>query len=276
MPDLKQHTLKYHDRDVYYWTQMKKNAPTILIIPGLSGDHTDLSQLGEYLSRDFSVIIPDLPGWGKSKALKGKNTLEKYTDVLSAIIHEQKHENLIVVGHCMGAVLAIELALKHPTYVRQLFLLNPPYEDGKLIFCILKKSAEVSQKFPKRIRPLFFMWQGKRLLFFFSLVTARFRTLSKRFEYAKTKLDKDPSQDIFEENTLGVYEFNWTKLTRIVKPIHILHGECDVIVPPKQVELLLKTIKKHIPVSIIPGAGHLLTMERPGEVARIIRADTND
>lgn len=275
MPDLKQHTLDYHGSDIFYWTHVNRNAPTLLIIPGLSGDHTDLSTLVEYLSRDFTVIIPDLPGWGKSEVLRGRNTLEKYTDVLSTLIKKGGYRDLTIIGHCMGAVLAIQLAHIHPTYVRQLFLLNPPYEDGTLIYCALKKAGEIGKKAPEQIRPLFFFWQYRKLFFIFSLLTSRYRTLRKRLLYAEEKYKKDAPLELLEENTLGIYEFDWGTLSKIKTPTRILHGERDIIVPPKQIAILLKETGRRIPITIVPDAGHLLPMERPGEVARIIRADIN-
>lgn len=75
------------------------------------------------LAGSYAVIAPDLPGHGESAALDDPSTLAAFTDCVAAALSEP----LVVAGHSMGALIALDLAIRYPRRVRGLAALNAVY-----------------------------------------------------------------------------------------------------------------------------------------------------
>lgn len=82
----------------------KKNM-TIVILHGLRGDHQALLELGRVL-KDFNVIIPDLPGHGRSEKLC-VHSIKEYAKWLNGFLGSLNLKNVIVIGHSIGANIAM-------------------------------------------------------------------------------------------------------------------------------------------------------------------------
>ncbi len=100
-----------------------KGTP-LLLIHGYCGNAYNWSQVFETLSRDFRVIVPDLPGYGKSGCpeKKVKATMIWYADFLSEFLDQIGVEKAVVVGNSMGGSIAAWIAIRHPEKVSKLVL----------------------------------------------------------------------------------------------------------------------------------------------------------
>ncbi|SEK86701.1 Pimeloyl-ACP methyl ester carboxylesterase [Roseovarius azorensis] len=77
------------------------------------------------LSRYFRVIAADLPGHGKSR-LGAEAALEDYTARLARALNHPA----VVIGHSMGAMIALDLARTVPGRVRGVAALNAIFRRG--------------------------------------------------------------------------------------------------------------------------------------------------
>src|SRR4051794_5969543 len=83
------------------------------------------------LAGDYMVVAPDLRGYGRSdkpESVSDYRLAELVEDVVG-LIHSFGRETAIVVGHDWGAVIAWELARKHPQIVEKLVCLQVPPTD---------------------------------------------------------------------------------------------------------------------------------------------------
>ena len=76
------------------------------------------------LAKQAKVIAIDLPGHGQSPPLDGPRTLAGFADALIDSIPE----GALIIGHSMGAMLALALAERLPSQVRGLAALNAIFE----------------------------------------------------------------------------------------------------------------------------------------------------
>lgn len=76
------------------------------------------------LSERFEVIAPDMAGHGESAPLAGEISLGRYSDLVAEVIEE----SALVVGHSMGAMIALDLAARYPQKVRGVVALNAIFE----------------------------------------------------------------------------------------------------------------------------------------------------
>src|SRR5437764_6505507 len=69
------------------------------------------------LSRDRRVIAVDLPGFGRSEPLPPNADMADYADAVAALLAALGVERAIVVGHSLGGVVVMRMALRHPRLV---------------------------------------------------------------------------------------------------------------------------------------------------------------
>lgn len=101
------------------------NAQVALLIHGWSSSWYALSPLLPLLSKRFSCLAVDLPGYGNSPALPHRATIAGYADLLAELMRDVTEGPVVLVGHSMGGMIALNLALRYPMLVERMVLLNP-------------------------------------------------------------------------------------------------------------------------------------------------------
>jgi pimeloyl-ACP methyl ester carboxylesterase len=127
-----------HNRKVAYlgdslFVEAHGAGAPVLLLHGLRGSGTYWSGLvGSMASAPYRMIVPDLLGFGRSPWPLVDYSVEDHIEALRRSIRpELAGEPLIVVGHSMGSILAVEYARRHPEEVKALVLLNPPIFESE-------------------------------------------------------------------------------------------------------------------------------------------------
>ena len=104
-------------------------GPAVLMLHGGGPGASGLSNYArniEALARHFRVLVPDLPGYGRSS--KGVNADDPFADqattmlgLLDALDIPRAH----VVGNSLGGACALRMALQQPSRVGRLVLMGP-------------------------------------------------------------------------------------------------------------------------------------------------------
>ena len=103
-------------------------GPQLLLIHGVGMRADYWSNLIPELQNHFSLTIIDLPGHGDSANLVDDNpSLLRYTDYVARLIQDS-HSHTMVVGHSMGALIAIDLAIRYPDQTTGIVAMNAPYQ----------------------------------------------------------------------------------------------------------------------------------------------------
>lgn len=82
----------------------------LLLLHGLGSTHDDFVAVRPRLEDGYAVLAPDLPGHGRSPALRGRPTVAAIVDVIEADLDELGIRRVHVLGNSLGARLALELA----------------------------------------------------------------------------------------------------------------------------------------------------------------------
>ena len=111
---------------IHYWTYHPDKQPVIIMVHGFRGTHHGLDKIAQHLS-DFQLVVPDLPGFGKSAPFTGKeHSVDSYVEFIAELIASLKLKNPpFVVGHSFGSIIASHFAAKHPDMLSKLVLINP-------------------------------------------------------------------------------------------------------------------------------------------------------
>lgn len=94
----------------------------VLLINGLSADHTAWTPQIEGLNAHFHLVVLDNPGVGQTTGPRGPYTSELFADVAAELLAHLGVESAHIVGASMGGTIAQQIALRHPTLTRSLAL----------------------------------------------------------------------------------------------------------------------------------------------------------
>jgi pimeloyl-ACP methyl ester carboxylesterase len=85
------------------------------------------------LSKDHQIILVDLLGFGKSpKPFLCSYSIEIQINKLHELISFLKIESFKIVGHSMGAIIALKYSLAFPEGIQEALLLNMPIFNNKV------------------------------------------------------------------------------------------------------------------------------------------------
>ncbi len=89
------------------------------------------SQIGPLADAGFRVLAPDQRGYNRSDKPRGIDpyNLDTLADDVIALIDASGREKAFVVGHDLGGIVAWWTAIRHPSRVERLAILNAPHPD---------------------------------------------------------------------------------------------------------------------------------------------------
>lgn len=98
-----------------------------MLLHGLASNHTRWSEFVEQtsLAATHDLLTPDLRGHGLSVEVSDHGDLDRWVDDLSGLLHKMGHRRAVIVGHSLGAQVAMHFAATHPNLTRSLFLIDP-------------------------------------------------------------------------------------------------------------------------------------------------------
>ncbi|MDX1381544.1 MAG: alpha/beta hydrolase [Xanthomonadales bacterium] len=98
----------------------------MLLIHGAASNHTRWSEFvrRSTLCDRFDLVRPDMRGNARSM-WRGKLDLDVWCRDLVTLLDTEGYERAIVIGHSLGAQIALQLAATHPQRVRALALIDP-------------------------------------------------------------------------------------------------------------------------------------------------------
>ena len=101
--------------------EISGSGPPFVLLHSLLSDKRSFDLIVEPLSRDFRVIVPDLPGFGNSAPVDG-GLAEIADRTAAAVVEMAGGEKPIVLGNGFGGFVALQLAISHPGIASRLVL----------------------------------------------------------------------------------------------------------------------------------------------------------
>jgi len=94
----------------------------LVLLHGLGGSRSNWAFLAPELARTRRVLLVDLPGHGRSSPLPAAPGLGPYADRVAKLLEDEGLAPADVVGHSLGGLVGIRLAVRRPELVRNLVL----------------------------------------------------------------------------------------------------------------------------------------------------------
>jgi len=100
-------------------------GPPLLLLHGYPQTHHAWHAVAPLLAKDFSLVIPDLPGYGQSRGPAPGGNLAAYSkrsmaETMAALMRQLGHERFAVAGHDRGGRVAYRLAFDRPERIAAL------------------------------------------------------------------------------------------------------------------------------------------------------------
>src|SRR5580698_2939866 len=95
-------------------------GPALFLFHSLLSDRASFDAIAPQLSKTHRVIVPELPGFGGSKAVSGG--LAATADRMAEAVIEAGSRDAIVLGNGYGGFVALQMAIRHPDLAGKLIL----------------------------------------------------------------------------------------------------------------------------------------------------------
>lgn len=240
--------------DLYYYEHRggKPDHPPVVLIHGAGGTHlhwpSQIRRLGKY-----RVYALDLPGHGKSSG-RGRQSIEAYAHAIGNWMQALALPKAVFVGHSMGGAIALKLGIRNPGCVLGLGLVG----TGARL----------------KVDPVILEDTAMPVTFNAAIETIAERAFSPDTDPQVVNLAAERMSEIrpsvLHGDLIASDGFNETdSLGDIRVPTCVICGQDDQITPPRFSQYLADHIAK-AELHILPGAGHMIMLEKPDKVAEVL------
>jgi len=123
-----------HDQTKLHVSEIGSGEPIVILAGGPGFNAVYMETVIENLSNRYKCVVLDQRGTGKSLLSQVDSTtltMTNYVNDIEAIREHLKLEQIKVIGHSWGGMLAMEYASRRPDNIKSLILLNPGGPTGK-------------------------------------------------------------------------------------------------------------------------------------------------
>ncbi len=227
----------------------KASGPAVVLIHGAGGTHlywpSEVRRLAGY-----RVYALDLPGHGKS-AGRGLQSIAAYAQAVKDWMSALGLHSAVLAGHSMGSAIALTLALEQADQVNGLVLLGAGAR--------LKVAPELLENAASQTT-----YQNAVNM----VIECSFGSgASPRLKELAAQRMSETRSSVLYGDFMACNTFDETeRIEQIRQPALVVCGSEDRMTPLRQSQFLAE----HIPgatLKTIPGAGHMVMLEKPQPVA---------
>ncbi len=234
------------------------SSPPILALHGLGGGAYFFRGLAERLQPDYDVVAIDLPA-------SPDVSMKTWVDELGTLVAERIRQPVVIIGHSMGTILALEAWAAWPQRIRGLIFVGG----------VPQVAPHIRERLSERVRAL----EGARDLIgwgqrvspgVFSAATFRDRPeVVAMFE----RMFETQAVEMYVRCCLILLAANAEPLVPTVTvPCVAITGEHDQYAPPEAVATFLERMPGKPHLEVIPDAGHLPFLEQPDAFAAAVKS----
>jgi pimeloyl-ACP methyl ester carboxylesterase len=109
-----------------FWCETGDNHhPVVIFLHGSWDDSSQWENTTDLLSKNFHCLALDLLGFGNSTAIQTPTSIENEADCLHEFLTALKFRQVYLVGHSLGAWIAISYTLKYPELIKGVVAISP-------------------------------------------------------------------------------------------------------------------------------------------------------
>jgi 3-oxoadipate enol-lactonase len=241
--------------------------PPLVMIRGLSRSSRYWGPLIGELAPHFRLLLVDNRGVGRSDATRPPYTTRQLADDVAAVMDAAGLPRAHVFGMSLGGMIAQHLAHAHPQRVDRLVLgCTTPGGSRARVTPLSARLALLGTSFGPRAR------RAERLLRVLvseASLRAQPELLAQWAELLAT--EPAPLAGLLGQVAAALRHDATAQLAGIAAPTLVITGDDDVVIPPWNSRLLAESLPRAT-LTVLPGARHDFTTDRPAEAAQAIRS----
>jgi pimeloyl-ACP methyl ester carboxylesterase len=226
--------------------------PTLILIHGAGGSSQSFLPQIRSLDGHINILALDLPGHGITPG-PGRPSISSYAKWVQEILSGPAFDSFWLAGHSMGGAIALEMSLLFSKKIQGLILLA----TGATL-AVSSKIITGLQEHPHQTIEKIIQWSYAQ------------GTPSQILAQSVQLMEQTPNSIILEDFKACNQFQRRNEISGINIPTLILVGDQDIMTPPD----CSRFLQKEIPLSklaIVPGAGHMVMLEKHQEVNQSIK-----
>jgi 3-oxoadipate enol-lactonase len=245
--------------------ELRGEGEPIVLVHGLAYDRAGWGPFPGRLAERFRVVLLDNRGVGESDAPDGPYAVPQMAADVVAVLDDAGLERTSLFGVSLGGYIAQEVAATHPERIDKLVLASTA-PGGPRSHPMPQATQEVFAKYPTMEREA-----ALRMFVENSLGERGVRELPELVdEIYQYRLGHAPSTEAWiAQATAGALFDGYDRVGAITAPTLVIHGGADVVVDPRNAELLGELLP-NARVEILPDRGHLMVWEDGDRVAQLV------
>ncbi len=230
---------------VHYVRKPKRARATVLFIHGIGNSGKAWEKVIAQLPKDVAIVAVDLLGFGESPkpdwAFYNAKTQAK--SILATCLSQGIVGPLIVVGHSLGSLVAIEMAKRYPIIIKSLVLCSPPlYQQARNVKFSLRSDDILRQLYGAIV-------QNPKDLLGWSSVAMKYNLINDSFNVT----DKNIASYIDTLQTMIINQTSLEDAKKVKAPMTIIQGVLDPLVVAKNIKQLVKARDNVRHISVLAG-----------------------
>ena len=253
----------------YIYRRNLKAQKTIVLLHGIGASSYCYRLLSPLLEKDYSVLMVDLLGFGKSsKNAKLDLNVKLHCSAIHSLVQKLELNNVAVLGSSMGGAISLYLASFHPNTYSEVIGISPALALKRLSFFHLPTLAGLAKGIGRQLVTRDFI--RKQLLNVYSdrsLITED--VIENYFEPYRNNVDA--MLCLLHSTSVMKNSRSWEELKDLEARVLILWGEKDKVTPIRH----KSRFQKHFPgwkIKVHPKAGHHVQEDSPEWVASVVDA----
>ncbi|SFE99053.1 alpha/beta fold hydrolase [Alteribacillus iranensis] len=259
--------VRVKDVDIHY--VMEGEGPPLILLHGMGNNARSWVHQFEELKKHYTVIAWDAPGYGNSSdpdyLLKDFSDFSAY---LNGMVEKLQLNNIYLLGHSMGAAIAVDFATRYPEKVERLILAattrgaaaltpddNLKKHQGR---CELVDTTSPEEIARTRVPALLSPHASESVRKYAEDIMAEIRPMGY----------KSVSHGLYNLNQMDAYP-------EISMPTLIICGKDDRVTPVSESEIIHQLIKNSR-LQLLNDAGHLCYLEQPTIFNELVKQFLNE
>lgn len=127
LPTSKVGGVRYYDQSPPDHVAKRHGAPTnvVVLVHGLGSSLDFWNAVAPEMAKAVRTVAFDVPGFGESDSPSGHYNLHSVARSTTSFFDHQGLDRITLVGHSLGAILALRIAADRPDIVKGLILVDP-------------------------------------------------------------------------------------------------------------------------------------------------------
>jgi 3-oxoadipate enol-lactonase len=243
--------------------ERRGSGPPLLLIHGLGYARWGWEPVVDELAEAHEVVLFDNRGVGESDAPLGPYSARMLAEDAVAVLDAAGLEGAHVLGTSLGGMVALQVALDWPDRVDRLVLACTT-PGGELSAPMPQQTVRLIQESPGLPREVAMRRGVENALAPGADPALIERIMEHRLATAQ------PLAAWLAQAAAGMSFDVWSRVGEISAPTLVLTGDLDVVVDPRNSELLADRIPG-ARLETFPGTGHLFFWEEPDRFVEVVK-----